>query len=353
MKDFFSKQFYGNTIETWLIALSIILGGFLLAKLIYYFLSKVVKKLTTKTKSKLDTLIIDMIEEPIMFGVIILSLWYGINYLELPKKTLSIVGKAYYILITFNVAWFISRFLDALIKEYLTPKVTESKSDIDDQLLPILRKGIKVVIWIIAIIVGLNNAGYDVGALIAGLGLGGLAFAMAAKDSLANLFGGFTVFTDKPFTIHDRIIVKGFDGTVEEIGIRSTRLKTQAGRIVTMPNAIFSSEAIENITSEPGRKTIINLGLVYDTSPEKMQNAIQILKEIADETQGVLKNDVVASFIEYGDSSLNIRFSYYIEKSFDIFETTSNVNLEILKRFNKAGLVFAFPTRTIYNASNT
>jgi MscS family membrane protein len=187
---------------------------------------------------------------------------------------------------------------DALVKEYLAPRVSGTDSDLDDQLLPIARKGVKVTVWAIAIVVGLNNAGYDVGALIAGLGLGGLAFAMAAKDSVANLFGGFTVFTDKPFTIHDRIVVNGFDGTVEEIGIRSTRLKTLAGRIVTIPNAVFANEAIENISSEPGRKITVDLGLTYDTTAEQLENAMKIIKEIALANEDI-ENDNIVFYLSF------------------------------------------------------
>lgn len=348
MQDFFNKTFYGNTVGTWLIALSFILGAILVSKILYFFLSKVVKRITSKTKGRLDDIIVDMIEEPIMFAIILLGIWFGIAYLKLPESVHRFIEKVYYVLITFNVAWFISRLTDSLIKEYLAPLVTKTASDLDDQLLPIVRKGIKVVIWIIAIVVGLNNAGYDVGALIAGLGLGGLAFAMAAKDSIANLFGGFTIFTDKPFTIRDRIIVKGYDGTVEEIGIRSTRLKTLAGRIITIPNAVFANEPIENITSEPGRKIVINLGLVYHTTPEQMEKALQILKQIALEREDVLNEEVSAAFTDFSDSSLNIRFSYYIAKNFDILETQSLVNMDVFRKFADAGLEFAFPTRTVY-----
>lgn len=106
-------------------------------------------------------------------------------------------------------------------------------------------------------IVALNNAGYDVGALIAGLGIGGLALAMAARDTVSNVFGGFTIFTDRPFTLNDRIKVSGFDGTVDEIGIRSTRLRTLAGTLVTIPNSTFSESAVENVSAEPSRKVVM------------------------------------------------------------------------------------------------
>jgi MscS family membrane protein len=348
MQEFFSKTFYGNTIGSWAISLLIIVGAIIVSKIIYFIINKVVKGFTKRSKAKLDDIIVDMIEEPIVFAIIILGVWYGIAYLDLPQKFDDFIGKTYYILITFNVAWLINRLFDALVKEYLAPKVSGTDSDLDDQLLPIARKGVKFTVWAIAIVVGLNNAGYDVGALIAGLGLGGLAFAMAAKDSVANLFGGFTVFTDKPFSIHDRIIVNGFDGTVEEIGIRSTRLKTLAGRMVTIPNAVFANEAIENISSEPGRKITVDLGLTYDTTSEQLENAMKIVKEIALANDDIENDNIVSTFLSFGDSALIIRLVYYIKKGSSIYDTMSAVNMEILKQFTAAGLDFAFPSQTIY-----
>ena len=135
--------------------------------------------------------------------------------------------------------------------------VEESDNTLDDQLLPIVRKGTKFSLWAVGIIVALNNAGYDVGALIAGLGIGGLALAMAARDTVSNVFGGFTIFTDRPFTLNDRIKVSGFDGTVDEIGIRSTRLRTLAGTLVTIPNSTFSGSAVENSSAEPSRGVVM------------------------------------------------------------------------------------------------
>ena len=230
----------------------------------------------------------------------------------------------------------------------MVPWAEKTESDLDDQLLPIIRKGIRSVIWIMAVIIGLNNAGYDVGAMIAGLGIGGLALAMAAKDTIANIFGGFTIFTDKPFKMGDRIQIGGVDGTVVEIGLRSTRIKTLSGRIVTMPNNSFGDSAVENVSSEPCRKIVLNLGLTYNTKPEQIEEAIEILKDI------IVKNDsseenVITSFNGFGDFALNIMFIYYIAKGEDIAQTQTDVNLQILKRFNEKNLEFAFPTQTLYN----
>lgn len=347
MSEFFSKTFYGNTIGEWTIALSIIIGGYIVSKIIYWLITGIIKKAANKTKSRLDDILVETLEKPILMGIIIAGMWYGVFYLNLSIETEEFMSSVFYIAITFNVAWLLVRIIDGIIVNYLEPIVDKTENDLDDQLLPLVRKSMKIAIWTIAVIVGLNNAGYNVGALLAGLGIGGIALAMAAKDTVANLFGGFTVFTDKPFMIGDRIVADGFDGTIDEIGFRSTRLRKLDGRIVTIPNTTFTSQSIENISSEPSRKMSLNLGLTYDTTPKQMQQAKVILKEIVETHRDLVEEDYVAIFNSFGDFSLNLLFIYYITKGSDYWVTVDTMNMEVLERFNEAGLDFAFPTQTI------
>jgi len=259
--------------------------------------------------------------------------------------------KAMHVAFTINFTWLIARTVDTLIREYLTPLVTGSENQLDDQLLPLARKGIRTIIWTLGIVLALNNAGYNVGALLAGLGIGGIALAMAAKDTVANMFGGLTIFVDKPFTIKDRIKIGGYDGIVEEIGIRSSRIRTLQGRLVTIPNHKFTDSFVENVTSEPSRKVSMNIGLTYDTPPEKMERAIQILKKIQESDPG-LEDKIWLVFDSFGDFSLGINFVYYISPGQDKTEVQTRINLNILKRFNDEGLEFAFPTQTIFTVQS-
>lgn len=352
MSDFFSKAFYGNTIGEWLIAFSIIASGIILGKIFYWVIGRFIKAATKKTKSKLDDILVDMFEEPISLSIFILSFWYGLGTLNLSVGIDTFFGHVTYIIIVFDIAWLIVRMFDAMVQEYLVPRISKSESNLDDQLLPIVSKTIKATVWTVALVVGLNNAGYDIGALIAGLGIGGLALAMAAKDSVANLFGGLTVFLDKPFEINDRVMVDGYDGIIEEIGIRSTRLRTLAGRRVTIPNSHFTSKSIENISSEPNRKVAINLGLTYDTAPENIQQSLDLLKEITSKYDNVLEEKKVIGFTGFGDFSLNLLLIYYVKSGEDVMATNTSINLDILKTFNENKLEFAFPTQTIMTQQN-
>ncbi|MDA0656082.1 MAG: mechanosensitive ion channel family protein [Proteobacteria bacterium] len=345
------QTFYGNTVLQWSVALAIVVATVMLGRVVYWAFKNIARKITANTKAKFDDILIDTIEEPLTFVLALAGLYWAISTLVLPLALSTWIGNGYYFLIIVTGAWLLARLFDALVQEYIAPKVAESDSDLDDQLLPIVRKGIKSIIWIVAIIVGLDNAGYDVGALLAGLGIGGLAFAMAARDTVANLFGGFTIFTDKPFSINDRIVIGGVDGTVKEIGVRSTRLQTLAGRMVVIPNAKFADSIIENITSEPSRKVTLNLGLTYDMKPEQLQQAMDILKEIATEHQPALEEKTLIGFNAFGDFSLNIMFAYYIRPGANILNIQTSINLAIYKRFAEAGLDFAFPSQTVYHKS--
>jgi len=346
MNDFLDKTFYNNTLGQWTIAVLIVLGSVVLSRIFYWIITRIFTRFTRKTKTSFDDIILDKMKEPVLFAIIIVGIWYALRYLNFSPTFDQLIGKAYYLLVSLNIAWAVVRLLDATVQVYLKPMAEKSENDLDDRLLPIASKGVKIAVWSMAIIVGLNNAGYDVAALIAGLGLGGLAIAMAAKDTIANLFGGFTIITDKPFTLNDRIQVKGFDGNVQEIGVRSTRIKTFDGREVIVPNATIANDVLVNVSAEPNRRVVLDLGLTYDTDDEGMEKAMKILKEIVTENMN-LEDKVYVGFDAFNPSSLNINFKYYIIKGRDITETQTQVNMQILKRFKAAGLEFAFPTQTI------
>jgi len=348
MNEFLLKEFYWNTVSEWLIALGIIIASVLVGRLVFWVMANVVSRITAKTETNLDDIIIDMVEEPLSFALTILGIWYGINSLHMPDVVHVWLNRIYYLLIIFNVAWLVNRLIDALMKEYVQPLAEKSDTNLDDQLLPILKKGMHFAVWAIALVVGLNNAGYDVGALIAGLGIGGLAFALAAQDTVSNLFGGITVFVDKPFKIKDRIKVNGLDGFVEDMGIRTTKLRTMDGRLVTVPNKTFSQSPIENVTSEPSRKVTLNLGLTYATTPAQMTRAIEVLREIGTSNTGV-EEAMDISFATFTESALTLQFVYFIRKEGGhLVNTPNEVNLAILERFKAEGFQFAYPTRTVH-----
>lgn len=347
MPDFFYYEYYGNTVVEWLTAAGVILGTFLGVKILYFFFSRVVRRFTEKTKSKFDDVLVDMIESPVVAALTVGGIWAGLSTLNLPNRGGQMVDSASLFCFVLCVVWFLSRAVDAIFLEVLAPLAARTETDLDDQLLPIGRKGSKLVIWCLGFIVALDNAGYDVGAVLAGLGIGGLALAMAAKDTVANVFGGVTVFVDRPFKVHDRVRIDGYEGFVREIGIRSTRLQTIQGPLVVIPNSRFSEGEVENISGAPeGLRVECVVGLTYDTSAARVRRAMELLREIVDGHPETAHWDT--GFDNFGDFSLNVKIVYYVTGSRRPLPVKSEINTAILERFNAEGLDFAFPTQTLH-----
>ena len=179
--DALRKTYYHNTIYDWTVSLLIVLGSVVVARAFYLIAKRFGRKLTARTKSDLDDLFLDKFEEPLVLGLVIVGLFWGVDRLDFPDTAHAFIRNTFHVLIAIDITWFIARMVDALIVRYIMPRVEKSETDFDDQLMPLIRKGLRTIIWILGIIVGLNNAGYNVSALLAGLGIGGLAMAMAAK----------------------------------------------------------------------------------------------------------------------------------------------------------------------------
>lgn len=339
-------MFLGNPVMEWLQALGYFLGGVILARIIYLLFKRVFKRLAAKTQTKWDDVFVDQVEEPMAFGIVILGFWFGYEHLHFGVGVDNFMEHVFQILIAIDITWLVARLLDSVVSNVILHLDERTDSSTVAQFGPILQKTLRSLVWILGIISGLTNAGYDVGALLAGVGIGGLAMAMAAKDFVANIFGGITVFIDKPFGVGDRIKVNGIDGTVLEIGIRSTRIKTLENRLVTIPNHQFTDQVVENVTAEPSRKMKVVLGLTYDTTPDQIQQALDILTDIVS-AAGRTEDEYTVWFSGFGDFSLNVSCIYFIRKGEHWAQVPNEIHMQILKRFNEAGLNFAFPTQTL------
>ena len=338
--------FLGNPLIEWLQALGYFVGSIVVARLVYSLFKGMFKRLAAKTTTKWDEVLVDQEEEPIALGIVILGFWLGYAHLHFGENVDQFMEHVFQILIAIDVTWLVARLLDSVVSNVILHLDERTDGGMVAQFGPILQKTLRSLVWILGIISGLTNAGYDVGALLAGVGIGGLAMAMAAKDFVANIFGGITVFIDKPFGAGDRIKVNGIDGTVQEIGIRSTRIMTLENRLVTIPNHQFTDQVVENVTAEPSRKMKVVLGLTYDTTPEQIEQALQILTDIVSQA-GRTEDEYTVWFSGFGDFSLNVSAIYFIRKGEHWAHVPNEINLEILRRFNEAGLDFAFPTQTL------
>ena len=254
---------------------------------------------------------------------------------------------------------FLAYYLVDVPSSWLGRQTEKTESKFDDMLVPVVRKSLRVTVVVFGI-VSIAQALSDkpVSALVAGLGLGGLAFALAAQDTIKNLFGSLVIFTDKPFALGDRINYDGHDGVIEEVGLRSTRLRRLDGHLVTVPNGELANKSIHNIAKRPFIRRIFSIGVTYDTSPDKVREAKAILEEILKDHEGLDPAGEMLPRVYFSDfsaSSLDFKCMYWFFPAayWDYMKFSEWVNIEILRRFNEAGIEFAFPTQTIQLNKNS
>lgn len=251
--------------------------------------------------------------------------------------------------------WFIYQFVN-VVDARLSQWAKTTDSTIDDILVPLLGKTLRIFIIILAgIIVIQNLTGVQIGPLLASLGIGGLAVALAAKDSIANFFGTMTILFDKPFQVGERIVIDNYDGVVENVGFRSTRIRLLTGHVVTIPNEKVVNSGLENIAKRPNIRWLNNIGITYDTPPEKIEKAVSILREILAEHEGMHPDFPPRVYFNgFNDWSLNIMVLawYHPPNYWDFQEWVQRTCLEITRRFAAEGIDFAFPSRTLYLAND-
>ena len=346
------KVIGGNTVENWGVAIIIVLATFFLMQIISLLYRKVIKPITKKTKNPIDDVIFDSMESPILFGIALLGLWIALHHLETSDKFIKVVDTAYRILVSLNVTWFFANIFNGMLQVHWETSAKSRKTGKQrehyEKMMPLIRRGMLIIVWVIGIVTALSNVGADISALLGTLGIGGIALALAAQDTVKNVFGAFTIFADRPFNIGDVIQFDGYEGTIIDIGIRSTKMRNSDKRLVSFPNSKLADASIVNISAEPMRRVVMKIGLTYDTTPEKMKEALTLLSNMHSKVEFVSNRDITANFTEFGDSALIITFVYFIEKKGNIGNTTSLVNMAILTEFDKAGLIFAFPSSTVY-----
>ncbi len=348
--EILNMTFFNNTLLGYFIFFGIIAASIILGRIAYYVAENIILIFTKKTETILDDMFLEVCKHPAVFFIFILGFFIAYKTLTLSEAVEETFFNTVLIFFIIDVTWFFTRLLDGIIKYYLSPWAQKTDTDLDDTLLPMLRKIGKLFLVLIALIIVLDKFGYNVASLVAGLGIGGLAVALAAQETLSNMFGGVTILTDKPFGIGNRIRVSGYDGFIKEIGIRSTKMTTLDGSELIIPNSTLAKEIIENVTREKSRRIKLVIGAEYSTPAKKLEKAIQIIKEVVKKHEAT-KEESLVFFDEFADSSLNITAIYWITKITNqekILDTKSQINFEIKKRFEKEKIEFAFPTRTVY-----
>ncbi len=343
-----TRTFLGSSVLQWLFALVAILMASVLSKVVSSLLRGRMTRWTERTKTRIDDLVIKAFPKPLAFLIFVVGIYVAIRILSLPPKSEKILHEAFKILIAVSITYFAIKLVD-ILAGLIKPVIEETPSKLDDQLVPVIGRTLKIAVGAVAALVIVENFGYDIKSLLAGLGIGGIAFAFAARDTVANFFGSVTIFADRPFQVGERVQVDGFDGPVESIGMRSTRIRTLDGTLVVIPNNRMANATIHNISARPNIKNMTTIGLTYDTGREKMKRALEILKEITEEREDLEELKLIR-FQEFGPHSLNILFIYWYKGTsyLDYLGVNEQINLEIMRRFEEASIEMAFPTQTIH-----
>ncbi|MBI5553675.1 MAG: mechanosensitive ion channel family protein [Candidatus Diapherotrites archaeon] len=342
-------SFLGSSLSQYAWFGGIVLAFVLAGQLLYYLSKTVFHRLASKSETKLDDVFLSVLQGPLVGLLMVGGLYFGFSFLTPDLPGLS---EAYYrllsVLVILLMAWLVWRLIDSLMIHYLIPFAEKTDSKLDDQLIPILRKVSKLALVLITLVVVLDGFGYNVTALIAGLGIGGLAIAFAAQKTMANVFGGATILVDHPFVVEDHIKVGDVEGRVEKIGLRTTRIRSLDNHKITFPNSNLADSVITNITGSQNRRVEVVLSLVYGTPVEKLRRAAELARMAVASVPGTVPPQTAVGFYSFADSSLDLHLRYFLSDPETFFEVRSEVNFKIKELFEKEGLEFAYPTRTLY-----
>ncbi len=369
--SFLNHMFLGNSIKNYVLFFLILFLGILLKRVFSKIISKILYKLFGRFGDHADPQVfVSLLIKPIEFLLMLIVVYSAINQLSFPLQevvfsrtsttdkitstyeitVIQIIDKLFMFLFIISAFWIFLRIIDFVAHIYMyRASLTDSKSD--DQMVPFAKELIKILTIIFAVFVVMGAVfNLNVATIIAGLGIGGIAVALAAQDTLQNLLGSFTIFADKPFVVGDLVKVDKFEGTVEKVGFRSTLLRTLDKTMVIIPNKKMTDTPLENFSLRNLRRMKFNVGLKYDTPATTM---IKISKEIEEyvNSHPATSNDTLATFDSFGDSSLNLQVLYYIEivDYTEYMQIRQEINYRIMEIVEKNGAQFAYPSQTVYH----
>ena len=334
------------------VAFAFILLGLVARKVADYVIQSHVLRLLKKTRMEFDNLVVEAASKPLGWLLLLAGMALAVWVLALPTEPTNVKRFAFAvlkILLVADLLWFLFRFVDVLAV-YLTHLAGRTESALDDNLVPLVRKALKVTLGLLLGVWVVQLLGYNISSLLAGLGVGGLAVALALQDTLANFFGSIFILMDRPFMVGDMVEIEGTQGTVEQIGFRSTRIRTWPATLVSLPNKTVAATKIDNWSRMPKRRVFQTVGVTYETSAEEMQQAVAAIRSILENDDGVDQEFIVVRFSEFGASSLDIRVLYFTRAIAypDHMETKERVNLAIMRALRGMSLSIAFPTHTVY-----
>lgn len=348
--DWMERTFAGNSARTWLVVGLVLMLGLLIGRLAGFVMTRFGPKLAARTASNVDDRLIDRLNRPVAALLFLGALHVSVRILTMAEHWHRLATDAVMIGATFVLGIGVLRTIDVIYEEWMVPWADRQKPSVSVAVLNFARVTGKVVAVLVLAVAVLQRAGFDVVSVVTGLGIGGLAVALAAQETLGNLLGSMQIMTDRPFTLGDWVRVDGHFGRVTDIGLRSTRLQQANGVRIVMPNKKVAEAHVENHSYSSGLVRDFTLGLTFATTPAQMQQAVDIAKALLLATPGI-NADLAVNFVKFGDWSMDLRIVYHADPA-RAGDIAHEVNVGILAAFGKAGLQMAFPTRTLHVAPN-
>jgi len=351
MKDLFTDISAYIRIEPLILrmifALLVIVLGFILSQIFAKYIINLLKKVADRTKSNLDDIMIDALDKPVKTLIIGLGFWAAVNLFYLPVELKGFFTR---VLRTFIIAvffWFLYRASDGMVSMFARsinrkdPKITPALSGL-------FLKSLKFIIILLEIFMIIKEWGYDISGLVAGLGIGGLAFSLAAKDAASNLLGSITIMTDKTYSIGDWIEAGDIEGVVEEIGFRSTKIRTFENSLISVPNSIMSNEPVTNWSKMGKRRVSFNLNIPLDTPADKINSLLAKIKEMLVNHDDIHQDLIIVNLNGFGEASIQVLIYYFTKCTSyaNYLKVNEDVNLKILKFFEEAGVPI-IPPRSV------
>ncbi len=345
---FFQADFLGVTLVNLTKFAGFLLAGFVLGRVLRYPITRWLQGVTPKTDHATSHRVGRAVERAVFLLIFSIVLKSGaVDILHLPGWAWEKAHVAVTILMAFAATLLFLQFVEVALFG-LRKRWQDSQSQVDEHLINFLRKGIRIFVILIAVLVTADNIGFRVSGAIAGLGVGGAALALAAQGLIANILGTIEIVADRLFRVGDRIHFDAFDGFVEEMGLRSTKIRALTGERIIIPNKKMAEAQVSNHSRNGFVRTTVNVGIVYDSSHDRILEAVRVLESIFKERSDVDFHQIV--FKNLGACSLEIEVIFWARyRLFTEYNALIHaINLEIKRRFDAAGLAFAFPTRTIH-----
>lgn len=345
MESFLDTEYFGNTVQAYLIVLGCIALGLLLVTAFKKYVLKRIRKAVASTDTHIDDFIVDNIGKYVVPIVYFTIIYACLKSLVWPERFANMLEVVYVVIMTYYAIRLISGILLMLLESYIRGQ--EGGEEKVKQMGGIILI-MNVMIWILGLVFMFGNLGYDVTAIIAGMGIGGIAIALAAQNILGDLFNYFVIFFDQPFEVGDFLVVGDKNGVVEKIGIKTTRIHTLSGEQLVFSNSDLTNSRIHNYKKMRRRRIVFAVGVTYETPVEQVRGIPALLKEIVESQEGVQFDR--AHFKSFGDSSLDFEIVYYVNSAeYNTYmDVQQEFNLQIYEKFGERGISIAFPTRTLY-----